>query len=162
MCRLLRVPAPVVLRYRFRVVCRLLRVPAPARRLPLWDSLCYCPVVDLPGVSPIRFGHCHWPLAWKNVRFTHARHATVCFAVSYRSLPLRPTGEAGTNRIDLCFDGGFCYINFYVWFLGPVIHADADLVARYAMYLSRSIRRFCANSRVASLRRRAAMRLETA
>ena len=57
---MLRVPAPTPLR-RFRMVCRLLKGACPgalsssSSSAPLWDSLCYCPVVDLPGAAPIRF-----------------------------------------------------------------------------------------------------------
>ena len=65
------------------------------------------------------FGHYQWRLAgMEKLEVSRTpRHATVCFAVSYRSLPLRPTGEAGTNRIDLCFDRRLGVIRIFVWFL---------------------------------------------
>jgi hypothetical protein len=57
---LLRVPAPTPpASLSDGVPAFLLRVPAPAPSAPLWDSLCYCPVVDLPGAAPIRFHHYH-------------------------------------------------------------------------------------------------------
>ena len=61
---LLRVPAPVLLPLCGVPPSVVLRVPAPAPSAPLGDSLCYCPVVDLPGVSPIRFHHYH-SLQWR-------------------------------------------------------------------------------------------------
>ena len=50
---------------------------------------------------------------------------TVCFAVSFAQAPSVPREGPGTNRIDLCFDGGFSLIWIFFWFFVLLLHATA-------------------------------------